>query len=146
VDEGTEILAEQRIGDHAQCRLDHRRVHVELDLWHDIGGNPLDRIDHQVHDLVEVTPRERGVQRAAMGGPRVAFIGQQIDAGRGPDGFVVIGLDVFQPGPVQHVVDVVGVGYRDETSSSAAKPGDIVAASSAEEAVAGVESDGDRLA
>jgi len=37
---------------------------------------------------------------------------------------------------VQYVVDVVGVGSRDETSSSAAKSGDIVAARPAEEAVA----------
>ena len=149
-DEGAEILAEQGVRDHSQRRLHHRRVHVELDprAVHDRSvGDVLDRVDQQVRPISLRWRRANvGFRVAPVRGPRVAFIGQQVDARRRPDGFVVVGLDVFQPGPVQHVVDVVGVGYRDETSPSAAKSGDVVPARPAEEAVAGVETDRDRLA
>ena len=81
-----------------------------------------------------------------MGGPRVAFIGEQVDARGGPDWFVVVGLDVFQPGPMQHMVDIVGMSDRYETPSRATESGDIVSACPAEEAAVGIEPDGDRLA
>lgn len=134
--QGAEVLAEQCVGDDPQGGLHHRLVHVERRLLFDRRRHALDRLDHQVDELIEIAPRERGIQGGPMRGPRVAFIGQQVDACRGTGGLVVVGLDVFQPGPVQYVVDVVGVGSRDETSSSAAKSGDIVAARPAEEAVA----------
>ena len=96
--------------------------------------------------LVEVAPRERRIQRAPVRGPRVALVGQQVDARRGPDRFVLVGLDVTQPGPVQDVVDVVRVGDRYKTSCSTTESGDIVPACPAQEAAAGIEADGDRLA
>jgi hypothetical protein len=65
-------------------------VHIELRLRRNFGGDAFDRIDHQVDHLVEVAPRERRIQGGPMRGPRVAFIGQQIDAHRGADGFVLV--------------------------------------------------------
>ena len=146
VHQRTEVLAEQRVGDHAQRGLDHRRVHVELDLWDDVGGYPLDRVDHQVDQLVEMAARERGIQRRPMGRPRIALVGQQVDTGCRADRFVLVGLDVFQPGSVQHVVDVVGVCQRHEASSRATESGDVVTANMREEAAGGVEPDGDGVA
>ena len=57
-----------------------------------VGGDAFDRVDHQIGELVEVSPRERGAQRGAVGRPRVALVGQQVDPRRGPDRLVVAGL------------------------------------------------------
>ena len=61
----------------------------------------------------------------------------------GSDGLVFVGLDVFQPGLVQHVIDVVGMADRDETPARATESGDVAATGPAQETVARVESDGD---
>ena len=80
-----------------------------------------------------------------MRGPGVSFVGQQVDARRGPDGFVFVGLDVTRPGGVQDVIDVIRVRDRDETPSRATKSRDVVPTCPGEEAAVGVETDGDRL-
>src|SRR4051812_25848860 len=146
VHQRTEVLAEQRIGDDPQGGFDHRRVHVELDPWHDVGGDPLDRVDHQVHQFVEMTTSERRIERGAVRGPRVAFVGQQVDTCRGPNRLVFVGLDVLQSRTVQHVVDIVGVRHRHEASSRATESRDVMPTDVGQEAASGVEPDRDCVA
>src|SRR5262249_8683996 len=110
------------------------------------GGDVGDRVDHQVDELVEVAPGEGRVEHPAVAGPRIALVGEQVDARGGPDRPVFVGLDVFQPCLVQYVVDVVGMTDRDETPPAATESGDVAAACPTQESVARVESDGEGLA
>jgi hypothetical protein len=123
-----EVLAEQGIGDYAQGCLDHRVVHVESRTGAQRVGDVNDRVGHQFDDAVEMAPGEGRVEHSAVGGPGIALVGEQVDAGGGADGLVFVGLDVFQPGLVQHVIDIVGMADGNETSSCAAESGDVAAA------------------
>src|SRR5262249_46502973 len=85
------------------------------------------------------------IERRAVRRPRIAFVREQIDARGRPDRLVVVGLDVLQPRSVQHVIDVVGVAYGDETPSATTKPSDILTARAAQKALARVEADSEGL-
>lgn len=67
----------------------------------------------EAKNLVEPALGEERVETAAVGGPRVAFVGEQVETRGLADRLLLRGLDVVKTTSVEHLVGVVGVSQCD---------------------------------